>query len=366
MLDTRRIKRSPLAEHEVLLLVEARYGSLRDFRRPDMPFSEIAQRYSVAQTTIKDVIRRFHRNGNIYVKPPYVGRRSLIPREVQESIVRTETLADMRYLPVRERARRHTEEHRIPISVHQLFTIYKRHGVRFKMPKVHARLTDAQVLALIPQRIQFAEQIKVLEDAGHQIIYGDESTFQATMRPGRTWMAEERLVVRKNLQMLRNVTVYGAVTRALPRPIFFMSTTTNAREFQRFVHVLIEKTRHLTKPVLVLDNHRAHKTADNLALMHAHFTVLFQPPYSSEGNSQETVWSIVKREFLKEIYRRTENLTTQLRFEHYLQRLLDKMETRIAPARIVLANRRWLLAHRLLRDREEYRDLPRPGPVPRP
>ena len=52
--------------------------------------------------------------------------------------------------------------------------------------------------------------------------------------------------------------MYGAVCRALSRPVFLTSTTTNAREFSRFLDHLIDKCRHLAHPVLVLDNHRAH------------------------------------------------------------------------------------------------------------
>ena len=85
--------------------------------------------------------------------------------------------------------------------------------------------------------------------------------------------------------MLKSVTVYGAVCKAPPRPIFWTSHTTNAPEFGRFIDYLIEKTSHLERPILVLDNHRAHLTTDNLAKMRPHFEVVFQPPYSSEANA---------------------------------------------------------------------------------
>ena len=45
--------------------------------------------------------------------------------------------------------------------------------------------------------------------------------------------------------------------------------------------------------------------------MESHFEVVFQPPYSSEANAQETVWSLVKSKFLTQLYRRETNLTTQ-------------------------------------------------------
>ena len=64
------------------------------------------------------------------------------------------------------------------------------------------------------------------------------------------------------------------------------SHTTNADEFGRFIDHLSEKTRHLdSKPLLILDNHRAHKTHENMLKMSEHYEVLFQPPYSSEANA---------------------------------------------------------------------------------
>ena len=131
-------------------------------------------------------------------------------------------------------------------------------------------------------------------------------------------MSGFRLKVERNLQVLKSVTVYGAVCKAIPRPIFFTSHTTNAPEFGRFIDYLIEKTRHLQRPVLVLDNHRAHRTYENMAKMNPHFEVVFQPPYSSEANAQETVWSQAKSAYLQKLYRRKTNMTTQRSFDIFL------------------------------------------------
>ena len=161
--------------------------------------------------------------------------------------------------------------------------------------------------------------MKTLIDAGRVIIYADESTFQETARPGKTWMQGQRLVAPRNLQQLKAVTVYGAVCKALPRPVFFTSHTTNAEQFGYFVDYLIMKTSHLQRPILVLDNHPAHKTSDNRDKMREHFDVVFQPPYSSEANAQETVWAQVKHLYLQKLYRRKTNLTTQRAFDIFLQ-----------------------------------------------
>ena len=123
-------------------------------------------------------------------------------------------------------------------------------------------------------------------------------------------MAGRRLVAPRNFPQLRAVTVYGAVCGSLPSPVFLTDTVTDAEKFARFIDHLIEKTRNLERPVLVLDNHRAHKTRLNLAKMDEHFEVVFQPAYSSEANAQETVWAHAKDYYLKRLYRRDANMTT--------------------------------------------------------
>ena len=165
--------------------------------------------------------------------------------------------------------------------------------------------------------------MKELMDADRVIIYADESTFSPGIRPGKTWMGDVRVIAPRNNPMLRNVTVYGAISGAIPFPVFLTSHTTNQQEFSRFIDHLIEKTRLLRRPVLVLDNHRAHKTAENMAKMAEHFEVVFQPPYSSPFNAQETVWARVKEIFRNKLYQRDTNLRTQQQFHNYVTRILD-------------------------------------------
>ena len=206
-------------------------------------------------------------------------------------------------------------------------------------------MPDAKEEGLIPQRILFAEKMKDLLDSGRAIIYADETTFKATVRPGKTWMRGHRLVAPRNLQQLKSVTVYGAICKAVPRPVFFTSHTTNAEEFGRFIDYLKDKTSHLQRPVLVLDNHPAHRTGINMAKMLSHFEVVFQPAYSSEANAQETVWAQVKALYLQKLYRRTTNLTTQRAFDVFLSRFLEKAGPKVNPVQTVKAPNWWLHAH---------------------
>ena len=105
----------------------------------------------------------------------------------------------MRLLPIHERARRHSADMGIQLTPVQLKLIYKRNKVRFRQPKVSVRLPENREMALVPERILFAERMKRLLDDNRVIVYTDEATFQATAKPGKTWMAGQRLVAPRNL-----------------------------------------------------------------------------------------------------------------------------------------------------------------------
>ncbi len=67
------------------------------------------------------------------------------------------------------------------------------------------------------------------------------------------------------------------------------------------------------KVAIVLDNHLAHKTNDVSTLAHQlGFELFFQPPYTPEINSIESLWSVVKRDLKKELLKhRDTQLTPQ-------------------------------------------------------
>ena len=271
----KRIQRGHLRAGQVLALVQLRYGSTSDFRQEIMSFKEVAKVSGVAIATVRDCLRRFHKNGDRFLPRRSRVAKAELPAELKQRMVSEEALVAMRFLPVRERAKRHSEELGVPISHHQLRMVYKEHRIRFRQPKAVIRLGDERELELVPERILYAEKMLAMMAEGRAVIYADETTFQATVKPPKTWMGDQRLAAPKNRLHLQSVTVFGAVSRALPSAIFLTSTTTNAAEFSRFLDHLAEKSRHLARPVLVLDNHRAHKTAENLAKADRHFEVVF-------------------------------------------------------------------------------------------
>jgi transposase len=76
--------------------------------------------------------------------------------------------------------------------------------------------------------------------------------------------------------------------------------STNQEDFQRFLVKLRQHIkRGVQRPYLVLDNHCAHRTKNVKAAMAEHFNVLFLPVASSEFNSCEWLWSVLKQRFTR-------------------------------------------------------------------
>ena len=88
-----------------------------------------------------------------------------------------------------------------------------------------------------------------------------------------------------------HITVMGAIGHYLKRPFFLVADSTNAYEFRDFLRQLKEQIkpyyRSRKKPIILLDNAVAHKTAETMNVLNSKYTCLFLPPYSSTFNSIE-------------------------------------------------------------------------------
>ena len=125
------------------------------------------------------------------------------------------------------------------------------------------------------------------------------------------------------------MTVIGAVTACLPRLMLMTTTSTNTDTFRRFINNLVFDMRavlasNAQRPILILDNHGAHRNLVNLSMLRQHFDVEFQPSYSSPVNSIETAWALIKKAYLEKLYRRDKNLATQRAFVRFLEGVLKE------------------------------------------
>ena len=73
----------------------------------------------------------------------------------------------------------------------------------------------------------------------------------------------------------------------MKKPVFMLGEATNIPEFKRFLQVLAGELKNpyaQSKPHLVMDNHRAHRSEKVADLLGMYFVAEFQPAYSSPFN----------------------------------------------------------------------------------
>ena len=105
------------------------------------------------------------------------------------------------------------------------------------------------------------------------------------MRFGDQWMSQ---------------TVFGAISPHLRRPVWYLGRSTNATDFCKFLDEIRRQLRYQReKAVLCYDGASAHTAAQSQQKLSQHFKGLRTPPYSSEFNSIEHVWSAAKSNFVK-------------------------------------------------------------------
>lgn len=136
-----------------------------------------------------------------------------------------------------------------------------------------------------------------------EVVYIDESTFNFHMRNRRTWSYRDELVVKPiSTERFSGVTLYGAIGKCLKYPVFFVAPSTSTISFQEFAISLCTSIKEgIVRPVIMLDNHRAHWNSETIAILNQSYEVCHIPPYSCQFNSIETVWGIIKLQFRKQV-----------------------------------------------------------------
>ena len=160
------------------------------------------------------------------------------------------------------------------------------------------------------------------------MVYVDEASFNCWMHSKRTWSTQEQ-PVKLVLNKTRNtgITVIGAVCKHFTKPLFLLTQTTNSADFHTFVTMIREslpRSKSTTSIQLILDNHRAHHTNVVREYCSRHnIELTFQPSYSPEFNSIETLWSVVKRRFKQRLVSEVDVHITQTHFQNLLQEVLN-------------------------------------------
>ena len=118
----------------------------------------------------------------------------------------------------------------------------------------------------------------------------DETTFNSFTVLKRSWSTKADPNLHARAKKRFNTTVYGTIGLPLGARNRYhfvkLGTTTNRTEFLEYITELKAKLPHrfqVEKPILVMDNHSAHKGA-SLEVVNRLFTPLYIPAYSSEFN----------------------------------------------------------------------------------
>ena len=151
----------------------------------------------------------------------------------------------------------------------------------------------------------------LLNCATSRVIYIDETSFSAGQeKTVKCWQLKSKpLRVAIPTKRPHNLTIFGGVGNCITTPVFFLARSTNQHDMVRFLqflrkHISPGQIRQHHTTTIVLDNHKAHKAksvqayiAEDFKCTDHRFELMFQPPYTSQFNSQETVWALVKRRF---------------------------------------------------------------------
>ena len=139
------------------------------------------------------------------------------------------------------------------------------------------------------------------------ISYVDETTFRTDMVQKKSWYFKKQRFQVPAARMQNqgaSFTVYGALGECLQGKGFYyaIGDSTNSDDFLDFITNLFGEVVPLpsgVKPVVVLDNHRAHLGERKERMEQLGFQPAFLPIYSSEMNAIETVWSLLKQKCRK-------------------------------------------------------------------
>ena len=97
----------------------------------------------------------------------------------------------------------------------------------------------------------------------------------------------------------KGITVMGAISPHLGKPLFTMESSTNSLAFCEFLGKLRQRfPLRSTRVTIVLDNAKAHRTFDaQRVAKELNLELMFMPPYTPEFNCIEALWSVIKRYF---------------------------------------------------------------------
>ena len=158
----------------------------------------------------------------------------------------------------------------------------------------------------------------------------------------RSWSLKHERNIHTRDNKRFSVTIFGAISNSLQGKLCYMlGTSTNASEYQAFLRLCKSKMVFgCEKAVMLYDGHRAHTTERSVGLCQRYFYPLKSVAHSSDFNSIETFWSLVKNNLQKLLLLHSHELT-KAGFEALVRRSMQMVAPSVI-SNIIRANQRYL------------------------
>ena len=299
--------RRTLKAKDKLNVLFATYHSLTDFSRKRVGPCAVARQVKLSPSTVTRLLQLFEMHdfdvGRFLPrrKPPGRPRKVIGSPEIERELLSTDCLTKWAHLTILKRCEKIWREYRVRVGRHKLTLFYQRNNIRCKTARAKYYPHGKNLQLLEARRIEFAMRMTEYIFEGQPIIYCDETSFRGDRPQKKAWFYKDRrFEVPVPKGTVRGFSVYGAVGECIRGNCFYSEVhdSTNAADFTGFIRNLATQlvpAPNGVKPVIVLDNHSAHKGPDRVELMEQFFRIEYIPVYSSPLNGPiESVWSVLK------------------------------------------------------------------------
>ena len=162
---------------------------------------------------------------------------------------------------------------------------------------------------------------------GKGVVYIDESTFHWHMRQTHSWgYPEFGISFPITPERFKAVTVYGAIGNALKHPVFHFARSTNQHDFLTFLKLVDEALKPEERDaMIVIDGHRAHFCTAVTNFARRRLRLVKMPPSTSQLNSIESFWGVMKNSFRKLCAKRVGTIHSQQDLDDLVKEALNSL-----------------------------------------
>ena len=234
---------------------------LRLRQEQNLSYEKIGLLLRLEKTTVFQALKRYERRGQVLRDDRANNgqnntRRKIFPDMAEKLLDRT-LLQQWSGLNLQQRCVLIERDFNLKLSLMGLQMFYKRNGVKYlQVSYIYQQGLTRPVSAIEKFAVELAKKTR----AGLPLIYFDEASFNLWLRNRRTWTPKDfpiRMVLNKSRGA--GITVFGAISVNMNKPLFTLETSTNSKAFYDFLGKLRKRFKNNNhRLTVVLDNARAH------------------------------------------------------------------------------------------------------------